>query len=88
MDGIITKHFFNLDYFEVGAAFQFQLSTNNFKNGILTKAEAEKIVFSYFDKGEVVNLELTPHDVMIHDYWITKLKPDYENGKFKKGYGN
>ena len=47
MAGIITTYLIDKDYFEVGEAFRLHISTNNFRNAILTSVTDNKVVFMY-----------------------------------------
>lgn len=81
--GIITIYKLDKDYFEVGHAFRFKLDTNDFKYSILTEFNESYVVFTYLDNGNLKELKLTVEDLRFRDYHIIKLKPDYEDGKFK-----
>lgn len=81
--GIITTYKLDKNYFEVGHAFRFRLSTNTFKHSILTEFNEDYVIFTYLENGELKELKLTVNDLRFHDYHIIKLKPDYEDGKFK-----
>ena len=37
----------------------------------------------YLEKGEVIDLTLTVDQLRFHNYWLVKMKPDYEDGKFQ-----
>ena len=37
----------------------------------------------YLEKGEVIDLTLTVDQLRFHNYWLVKMKPDYEDGKFE-----
>lgn len=73
----------NKDYFKIGEAFMIRLEANYFVNAILKEATDEKIVFVYLEKGEPIELEMSVSDIIYRDHWITKLKPDYKDGKCK-----
>lgn len=85
MAGIITTYSIDKDYFEVGESFRLHISTNNFRNAILTSVTDNKVVFMYWQNGEMQILELTVDDLMYRNHYdIIKLKPDYEDGKFSR----
>lgn len=80
--GIIVTRTLDKNYFEVGHAFRFRLDTNNFKHALLTEFNDEYVVFTYLKNGKLEELKLTVDDLRLHDYWLVKLTPDYEDGKF------
>lgn len=83
MQGIVTTHSIDKDYFEIGEAYRLHISTNNFKNALLIDADNNRVVFNYLDKGSIQTLELTVEDLMYrNNYDIIKLKPDYNDGRF------
>lgn len=82
MNGIDVKYSLNSDYFEVGCAYQMRLGTNDFRVGLLIKYSEDSLTFKILEKGEVSDLTLTVDQLRFHDYWLVKMEPDYENGKF------
>ena len=83
LNGIEVEYKLNSDYFEVGCAYQMRLDTNDFRVGLLTKYQKDSVTFKILEKGEVIDLTLTVDQLRFHDYWLVKMKPDYEDGKFE-----
>ena len=83
MNGIIVDYTLDPKYFEVGASYQIHIGTNNFKTALLAKYSKDEVTFKYLEKGDIIDLTVTISELMYrNDYWLTKMKPDYENGKF------
>ena len=81
-NGINVEYSLDPDYFEVGCAYQLRLSTNDFRIALLTKYSKKEVTFKILEKGEMVDLILSIDQLRFRDYWLTKMKPDYKNGKF------
>lgn len=81
-NGINVEYSLDPDYFKVGCAYQLRLGTNDFRTALLTKYSKKEVNFKILEKGDVVDLTLTIDQLRFRDYWLTKMKPDYENGKF------
>ena len=82
-NGIDVEYSLSPTYFEVGAAYQLHLGVNDFRVGLLTKYQKDSVTFKILEKGEVIDLTLTVDQLRFHDYWLVKMKPDYEDGKFE-----
>jgi len=82
MAGILVKYTIDKDYFELGEAYRIKISTNNFKNCLLTEVSDDKVKFTYYDKGNLSVIEYNISDLRFRNLWIVKLKEDYKDGKF------
>lgn len=83
MPGIITKHYIDTEYFEVGSAYRLKIENKGYKNCILTKVTENEVEFAYFDKDNLDKIVLNTDNLMYsNDYQIYKLECDYKNGKF------
>lgn len=83
MNGLDVEYRLNSDYFEVGCAYQMRLGTNDFRVGLLIKYSKDSVTFKILEKGEVSDLTLTVDQLRFHNYWLVKMKPDYEDGEFQ-----
>ena len=83
MNGIDIEYKLNSDYFEVGCAYRMRLNPNDFRVGLLIKYKEDSVTFKILEKGEIIDLTLTVDQLRFHNYWLVKMKPDYENGKFE-----
>ena len=83
MNGIKIEYKLDSDYFEVGCAYQIRLGCNDFRVGLLIKYKEDSVTFKILEKDEVIDLTLTVDQLRFHDYWLVKMKPDYEDGKFR-----
>ena len=71
------------EYFEVGSAYIIRLGTNDFRVGLLIYYKEDSVTFKILEKGEVIDLTLTVDQLRFNNYWLVKMEPDYENGKFQ-----
>ena len=83
MNGIDIEYKLNSDYFEVGCAYRMRLNPNDFRVGLLIKYKEDSVTFKILEKGEMIDLTLTVDQLRFHNYWLVKMKPDFENGKFE-----
>ena len=83
MNGIKVEYKLDPEYFEVGSAYKIRLGTNDFRVGLLIYYKEDSVTFKILEKGEVIDLTLTVDQLRFHNYWLVKMKPDYENGKFQ-----
>ncbi len=83
MNGIDIEYKLNSDYFEVGCAYRMRLNPNDFRVGLLIKYKEDSVTFKILEKGEIIDLTLTVDQLRFHNYWLVKMKPDFENGKFE-----
>ena len=83
MNGKDIEYKLNSDYFEVGCAYQIRLNPNDFRVGLLIKYKEDSVTFKILEKGEVIDLTLTVDQLRFNNYWLVKMIPDYENGKFQ-----
>ena len=83
MNGIKVEYKLDSEYFEVGCAYQIRLGTNDFRVGLLIDYKEDSVTFKILEKGEVIDLTLTVDQLRFNNYWLVKMIPDYENGKFQ-----
>ena len=83
MNGIKVEYKLDSEYFEVGSAYMIRLGTNDFRVGLLIYYKEDSVTFKILEKGEVIDLTLTVDQLRFNNYWLVKMKPDYENGKFQ-----
>ena len=83
MNGIKVEYKLDSEYFEVGSAYIIRLGTNDFRVGLLIYYKEDSVTFKILEKGEVIDLTLTVDQLRFHNYWLVKMIPDYENGKFQ-----
>lgn len=83
MNGIDVEYKLNSDYFKVGCAYQIRIGTNDFRVGLLIKYQKDSVTFKILEKGELIDLILTVDQLRFNNYWLVKMKPDYEDGKFQ-----
>lgn len=81
-NGINVEYSLDPDYFEVGCAYQLRIDTNKFKIALLSRYSKNEVTFKFLENGDMIDLTLTVNDLRFHNYWLVKMKPDYENGKF------
>lgn len=88
--GINTRYTISFDYFKIGEAYQFHIDVNKFIIAIVTQLTAEDITFKYFEPDEennVKEIHMTVEELMHKSsYEITKMKPDYLEGRFSTTY--
>ena len=83
MNGIKVEYKLDSEYFEVGSAYIIRLGTNDFRVGLLIYYKEDSVTFKILEKGEVIDLTLTVDQLRFNNYWLVKMIPDYENGKFQ-----
>lgn len=83
MNGIKVEYKLDSEYFEVGSAYKIRLGINDFRVGLLIYYKEDSVTFKILEKGKVIDLTLTVDQLRFHNYWLVKMKPDYENGKFQ-----
>ena len=83
MNRIKVEYKLDSEYFEVGSAYIIRLGTNDFRVGLLIYYKEDSVTFKILEKGEVIDLTLTVDQLRFNNYWLVKMIPDYENGKFQ-----
>lgn len=81
--GICTKtsKWVNQDYFRKGDAFQINLYTNCYRNGIVTEVDDRHVVLSYFNNDELQSINVPISDIENDVYHLIKMEPDYREGQ-------